>query len=286
MRCKSADRSAADLFMVWQVQLWNSLLKWIKFHKCFSDPCVPWGTCIDASCYLLHRSKKMRVMTFDPYTVTALQGSGMQIQPSCVWIRGFKALSRFLLASTQNYLQKTNLCGPDFVAFRYTSKDHSLSIKVWVVTHWWAIETCQGSWPNFCLPMGEKGSLEVLLIACLSSTAEMIISSYYCWGEVWRMTMLFFWVLTSCTLVGRYQRFGETQTLSPSAFLVSTHEPTRCQSSEEQHSHSQRRENLKSHMGIKYVYHFRYSTCLIVTYTPGDDVSTWCLSINIIVHTW
>jgi hypothetical protein len=29
--------------------------------------------------------------------------------------------------------------------------------------------------------------------------------------EAMRMTKLFFWILTSCRLVGRYQRFGETQ---------------------------------------------------------------------------
>jgi hypothetical protein len=61
--------------------------------------------------------------------------------------------------------------------------------------------------------------------------------------------MLFFWVLTSCRLAGRYQRFGEIYCLhlqgsmeTFSETLVSTSESARRQNPAERHPH--RRENL------------------------------------------
>jgi hypothetical protein len=89
-----------------------------------SDPCVSMRhlrRCLILSAVQI---EKLRVMTFDLRTVTELQDGGMRVQPSCVWVFGFTALSRFLLASTQNYLQQTNVCGLAFVAFRYRFKDN------------------------------------------------------------------------------------------------------------------------------------------------------------------
>jgi hypothetical protein len=67
------------------------------------------------------------------------------------------------------------------------------------------------------------------------------------------LSILFFWVVTPCGLVGRYQRFGETYCLRPQGWiggcfsetLVSSHESTLCHNPEEQHRHVRRRENLK-----------------------------------------
>jgi hypothetical protein len=58
------------------------------------------------------------------------------------------------------------------------------------------------------------------------------------------MTMLFFWVVTPCGLVGRYKHFGETynilkmETVCFSETLVFIYESTRRHNPEEQHRQS------------------------------------------------
>jgi hypothetical protein len=63
------------------------------------------------------------------------------------------------------------------------------------------------------------------------------------------VTMLFFWVVTSCRLVGRYQRFGGGHTVfifrADGGSMFLRNDSTQRQNPEERHPH--RRENLKSH---------------------------------------
>jgi hypothetical protein len=58
------------------------------------------------------------------------------------------------------------------------------------------------------------------------------------------LTVLRFWVVTPCRLVGSYKRFGEPLVSTFSETLISTDESTRRHNPEQCHLH--RRENLKS----------------------------------------
>jgi hypothetical protein len=73
------------------------------------------------------------------------------------------------------------------------------------------------------------------------------------WGShhLFHFPMLFFWVVTSCGLVRKYQRFGGTYCLhlkETSETLPSTCKSTRHHNPEGQHRHLHRRENLRSHL--------------------------------------
>jgi hypothetical protein len=64
------------------------------------------------------------------------------------------------------------------------------------------------------------------------------------------MSILFFWVVTPCRLVGRYQRFGGTTALKMKAVcssetLASTYKSAWHHNTEDQHRHFHHRENLK-----------------------------------------
>lgn len=149
--------------------------------------------------------EKMRVKTFDPYTVTALQGSGMQIQPSCFWVHCFKTLSSFLLALTQNYLLETNLCGPDFVPLRNTSKDHCLQ------THWWGTKKAG---PSSVYWWGKREALKCCWLPEYPVQLKWKCIHFTVDGKIWRVIMSLFWVMTLWRLVGKYRRIERTYSLN------------------------------------------------------------------------
>jgi hypothetical protein len=64
---------------------------------------------------------------------------------------------------------------------------------------------------------------------------------------------MFFWAVTLCELIGRYQRFREAQNRTVFDKLVSTYESTWCHNPEDHH-HLHHYEKLKSYKRNSFFY--------------------------------